>query len=824
MTETNETKLDLLETKSQYEKFVIYLPSKFFNASIFKNIYQRIRKKLRYKGIMTYDIDEYAKNLIRHNNYCNSIKDNLLNIASEFEYQPDVSINNLLKNTFGDQFIGRKFDDLDYPSANVLYIHLYGGYYYNDKIYTKKKFDLERELLFFIAGNLGVGKITYTITNKETIITKIKSDANIQNIKNQIQFSKTHTEKECTECTEIYENNGAAILFDANGDIKKLEREIKKSLEPINSPIFNYGFYKSNPKMVAFVCKRFLFTMNTLDYTSESEDVSEMSLTVQSCFADYGLQIAFESSTTITEKVTYKLEFHNENNLLETYFQKKKYNDSASDQFIMIRKFYDEDKSSNKVDSKNMIKKYIIGLADKCEYRVKSTLETNTFSKKFDDFIKKSEVKLSIKFKNFYTTRDIKKWFVDNLLIRNKEEVSDDFFDNSEYKTNSNKIATTDLISSNSEKKYEEQIASLENQLKTTMETLNTYKIENKALLEQLELNSYSGNIANHNSSIQQSNESLCAAQNNSYFSTPQARVITQCQSNIDPINMEPQPTTQLIIHTHSPITSLANSNNSLLSIANTINTVNTINTICNDDIQKTKESNHEIQVNKTIDQLLKDNREELNHYKKLNNNIKIIKNDIKNKKEAIEEYKNANKDKMTENLIEFSSSQNSLQSLRSRKVMEQIKLTSSNKDLEEEQDAFDKLKCIFSRSNATMINIDKQICKTTDKCKRLEEEIEFNKHELKIKQDEIEQLTSKYEEALDEKSNLEQKLIEYGFSTEYLIDMLEYNKTQASNSINEIDEPEINYESFQDTHKLNNLSRTFSNSNKKENITISSV
>ena len=483
MSESTNTELDLLETKSQFEKFVIYLPTKFFNkSSLFKNIYQRICKKLRYKGIMTYDIDEYAKNLSRLNNYCNSIKDNLLTIASEFEHHPDVSINYLLKNKFGNEFIEQKFDDLDYPSANVLYIHLYCGYYYNDKIYAKKKFDIERELLFFIAGNLGVGKITYNITNKETVITKIKSDANIRHIKNQIQFSKTYEEKKSSECTEIYENNGAPILFDANGDIKKLEKEIKKSLEPINSPIFNYGFYKSNPKMVAFVCKRFLFKMNTLDYTSESEDVSEMSLTVQSCFADYGLQIAFESSTINTEKVTYKLEFHNENNLLETYFQKNKYNDSATDPFVMIRKFYDKDKSGNKEDSKNMIKKYIIGLADNCEYKIKDSSTTHTFSKKFDDFIQKSEVKLSIKYKNFYTTRDIKKWFVDNLLIRSKEEVASDFFDNSDYKANG------DEVSSNLVKTYEEKIAYLESQLKDTTYKLNIFQSQNTEYARRLEL------------------------------------------------------------------------------------------------------------------------------------------------------------------------------------------------------------------------------------------------------------------------------------------------------------------------------------------------
>ena len=821
MTNTNEAEFDLLETKSQFEKFVIYLPTKFFNkSSLFKTIYQRIRKKLRNKGIMTYDIDEYAKNLSRLNNYCNSIKDNLLTIASEFQHHPDVSINYLLKNKFGNEFIGRKFDDLDYPSANVLYIHLFGGYYYNDKIYAKKKFDIERELLFFIAGNLGVGKITYNITNKETVITKIKSDANIRHIKNQIQFSKTYEEKKSSECTEIYENNGAPILFDANGDIKKLEKEIKKSLEPINSPIFNYGFYKSNPKMVAFVCKRFLFKMNTLDYTSESEDVSEMSLTVQSCFADYGLQIAFESSTINTEKVTYKLEFHNENNLLETYFQKNKYNDSATDPFVMIRKFYDKDKSGNKEDSKNMIKKYIIGLADNCEYKIKDSSTTHTFSKKFDDFIQKSEVKLSIKYKNFYTTRDIKKWFVDNLLIRSKEEVAGDFFDNSDYKANG------DEVSSNLVKTYEEKIAYLESQLKDTTNKLNIFQSQNTEYARRLELEQHikeareqqfanlvsnemlipsiekplntirNKNYEHNYSSIQQSNE----VRLESSLPEPHSRecspisvlnnqsVVIVESSELPSEQLEQQSPTQLSeLRTSlvpSPAPSLTLSLNSLVSI-NSINSINPLQLtypIASINVLDMDESKNKIEKSKTVEELLKENEDKLNHYKELHKTLETMKIDIKNKREQLDKSKNANKDKMTEQLIELSSSQNALQSLRSRRVMEQIKQTSNNKNLDDDHDAFDKLKGIFTRANATVNNIDKQICKAADKCKKIEDQIAWNKHELDSKQDEIEQLTYKYDENLDEKSKVEEELLNNGFTIEQLNDIIMKFQIQISN------------------------------------------
>ena len=861
MGDSNNTELDLLETKSHYEKFVIYLPSKFFNkSSIFKSIYQRIRKKLRYKGIMTYDIDEYAKNLSRHNNYCNSIKDNLITIASEFEYHPDVSINHLLKNKFGNEFIGLKFDDLDYPSANVLYIHLFGGYYYNDKIYSKKKFELERELLFFIAGNLGVSKITYTITNKETVITKIKSGTNIQNIKTQFQFSKTHTEKESSECTEIYENNGAPILFDANGDIKKLEKEIKKSLEPINSPIFNYGFYKSNPKMVAFVCKRFLFKMNTLDYTSESEDVSDMSLTVQSCFADYGLQVAFESSTTNTENVTYKLEFHKENNLLETYFQKKKYNDSASDPFVMIRKFYDEDKSANKIDSKNMIKKYIITLANKCIYKIKSTSETKTFAKKLDDFIKKSESKLSIKYQYFYTSRDIKKWFNDNLLIPNREEIVEDTFDNPDYQSKHN-----EFIPSNLEKQYEAQITTLENQLRDTIEQFNIYQKQQTEYSTRLKLQLKDAHEQILENQISKEIQSTKDPESSDFrhtpienttpdppFSKPFSRDVSpvpmmqniqiKLQQSIQPIqsiqsiqSIQPILSSQPVNEEHASNVALMEykPNKTYSTPMQPIYSINiNSNTLAlSDALEDTKQP---IQSNKlTTEDIVKENEEQINRYRELRETIEMLKTEIKNKIEQLEKIKNTNKDKITESLIELSSCQNSLQSLRSRRVMEQIKQT-SNKNLDDEEDTFDKLKGMFSRANATVNNIDKQISKTAEKCKKLEEDITLNKNELITRQDEIEQLTRICDENLEEKSNLEQELLDKGISITQLNNILAQSQrdfnidvdhiSNCSNSSN-IMSPISPISPITSKKKSENFfSRTFSKKPEQNHISISSV
>lgn len=759
--DNNNHKTTLVETKSQFDKFVIYLPKKFFNkSSIFKSIYERIKKKLNYKGIMTFNIDEYAEKITRLNKYCDSINSNLLYMANEYEHEPCVDINYILKDKFGDMLSNRKFDDLDYPSTNVLYIHLFGGYYYNDKIYAKKKFDLERELLFFIAGNLGVSKITYTITNKETVIKKIKTEANVKSVKNKVHFTSTHTEKNSQECVEVYENNGAPIFFDANGDIEKLEKEIMKSLEPINSPVFNYGFYKSNPKMVAFVCKRFFFKMHYLDYSSESEDISELSLTVQTCFADCGLQVAFESSTIITEKVTYRLDFHSEKALLEIYFQKKKYIDSAGDPFIMIRKFFDEDKSSNKDDSRMMIKKYIIELAGKCYYKIKGATRQYTFSRKLDDFIKRAEAKLSIKYKNFYTTRDIKKWFSDNLLNRNKEvEVVEDFDNDLEYLDNPlDTVKTTKNINIQESSHpdihaNDARIASLEEQLKEARQV-------NISLIPSTEAQSVLSVLSSstHNNDDEPTIDNIHTDQEHAADVANAAD--TMMNSNdaleVDESLTDPEPATEPEKDLEAG--PMHNTN---------INKQNTPNS-----------------KQKHLEELMQENENELNQYMSLFRNIINLEHIIKNKTEELEKFKNANKDKLTEYMIEVSSCHNAIQSLKSRKVMEQIKQTSATTcNLEEEKDTFDKIKCMFSRGNAAIINLDKQISKLVEKSNKLDEDIAKIKTHMESIQSEINKFTKECNKITQDKSNLEQELTDRGFKLVQL-EELEHLEEIKNNTI----------------------------------------
>ena len=404
-----------------YEKYVIFLSSRFFNKStIFKSIYQKIRKRLQNKGIKTFNIDDITK-MIEDYKLLNKLEIDLETLHKKY-----ITNNNQLdNNSIIDLTLKRSFDEMECPCENVLYIHLFGGQYYNDKIYPKKKLEIERDLLFFIAGNLGVSKINYTIHKTETAITSTSTGLRFRGVRNKITYTKSTLSSAKTECVEKYENNGAPLYFNANNNIDKLEGEIKNTFAIINSEIFNYRFYKSNPKLVAFVCKRFLFKMKELDYTSESEDLSELSFTVQSCFADYGLQVAYEKVVTVSETISYKLKFFNEEELRKVFFTKNYRN--SGDNFYLIRKFCDEDISDNKQEGYLRIKDYVFGIAENLRYKVKDAMTARNFVKKLSDYIRNySEHNFMRKCLEFRNTLDIKCWFYNELLDHSLEEIDDD--------------------------------------------------------------------------------------------------------------------------------------------------------------------------------------------------------------------------------------------------------------------------------------------------------------------------------------------------------------------------------------------------------------
>ena len=96
--------------------------------------------------------------------YKNNIINILLDKGISIRYRDDIRGIISSKN--------KTFDDDISPKLNTLYIHLTGGDYYSDILYSKKKTEREREILFLLAAKLGASKIIYNTDIVETQITK----------------------------------------------------------------------------------------------------------------------------------------------------------------------------------------------------------------------------------------------------------------------------------------------------------------------------------------------------------------------------------------------------------------------------------------------------------------------------------------------------------------------------------------------------------------------------------------------------------------------------------------------------------------------------
>jgi len=455
-----------------YHKYIIFLAPRFFNKStIFKSIYERIRKKLENKGIYTVNVSRaieeiYNRKLIKDikqsaplkkqdsilmlNSYCNS---------NNSEYN-SVQENKLC------ELSALQFDEMDYPSENILYVHLFNGMYYNDKIYPNKKITLEREMLFLLAGNLGVRKITYDITTKENIISRNKASIKLKGVKNQIAYTKKTGNTTITKGQEIYSNNGAP-LYCSCSTIDELNYELERT---IHTSIFSYDFYKTNPKLETFVYKRLLNKINLLMYTSEAEDLLDISFMVHSCFADFGMQVAFEQTITTTECITYTLEFYDDRELQNVYFTMN-YMDGTKDSFYMIKQYYDSDTSDCKETGLNHIKKYIYELAGKYHYKSKGAFRAReSLLVRLNDYIRKRGERIfKNKCREFGCTMDIKTWMYNNLIDSKIEEIAEtDFLSDNIADVDSDRLShntiTSDIINE-MEDTYRVRIMRLETEL-----------------------------------------------------------------------------------------------------------------------------------------------------------------------------------------------------------------------------------------------------------------------------------------------------------------------------------------------------------------------
>ena len=210
---------------------------------------------------------------------------------------------------------GCTFDDSTKPQVNTLYVYLVDGKYYNDKWYTKKKFELEREMILLLAGKLGVRELTYTCRTTEAVMSDIRGGLFAKWFAAGLKYTvETAVKNGCTG-TEKYLNRGAPVyLFSKN--INAVQDNIRRKLGSIPH-IFSYEYYRSNPKLGAFVYKRYVYHMQEMDYTIDVEDISEKSFAVALCFMENGLQVKVDRKTCCTENLHYHFEFFTDDELMQ---------------------------------------------------------------------------------------------------------------------------------------------------------------------------------------------------------------------------------------------------------------------------------------------------------------------------------------------------------------------------------------------------------------------------------------------------------------------------------------------------------------------------
>jgi hypothetical protein len=373
------------------QKYIMFLNPIYFKKTFFKSVYNKIKRKLENKGITLFNIDEA--------NY--EIQNKIKNIT------PKIT-----------------FDDLLFPNTNTLYIHLFGNKYYSDKMYNKKKIEIEREMLILLAGKLGVKKINFDTEIIETTITKLSANIKIKGKGPSASFTKSINKSTGSSGEEEYLNRGAPVYLKFT-NLQEVEKNIEDKMD---STIFNYNFYKNTPKLESFVYKRFEFKMQKLEYTIETEDVSDLSFAVKAYFMDYGIDISFDKNISYYENIHYKLEFFTDDELKREFGKKIR---NYKDKFYTIREYYDL--LENKDKAVHFITEYVMEYADKYNYKLIDNLDNNShnFSKHIQNFIKENESgKFETVCHDFQSTSQIRNWinkefFNDNMEIINEMDITD---------------------------------------------------------------------------------------------------------------------------------------------------------------------------------------------------------------------------------------------------------------------------------------------------------------------------------------------------------------------------------------------------------------
>jgi hypothetical protein len=365
------------------ETYVIFLPECFFIYSWYSyRYYRKIIKNLTSKGIK------------------------VINIAKIVKYQESTHGSSLL------------FDDKKYPDPNILYIHLFNGLYYNDTIFNKRKIEKERDMLLLLAGKLGVSSIQFSTQITETTLVNVGASFNVRGIENSCKYTKNTNSYSGDSGTEKYANSGSSIYI-TSSDLNEFDDNIKQTLSALKSNIFNYDYYKKNSKLELFVYKRFEYKMSSLEYTIETDDISDKSFAIKSCFMDYGLGINVDKNTSYTEKISYTFHFYNDKEIRIQYYENIK---RKSDKFLNIREIFDF--YTNKDIAVHFICDYVKKIARETVYADLATgTNHNNYYGKLKEVIRDNPGDFYSVCHQFTNTEQIREWLIKTLHCKDTDKI-----------------------------------------------------------------------------------------------------------------------------------------------------------------------------------------------------------------------------------------------------------------------------------------------------------------------------------------------------------------------------------------------------------------
>jgi len=237
------------------------------------------------------------------------------------------------------------YDDSNYPEVNILYTWLTDNKYYSDRIFFKKKTELEREILLLLTGILGGETIECNSYLRINESISVNQTINAGLVDESVQLRQINSESNSIEKNEMYGNTGAPILLKSE-TWEELKENIKDYFHKIDeNTIVSYNYFKNNSDLLLFAFKRFKLKLSDYHYKIEEDKSSEKSIQIRTILKEFGLSGDLESKYSYSKTHLYKIKFYTMEELNKIYdtelIQEKLSENRKNDIFSKLRYEYE---------------------------------------------------------------------------------------------------------------------------------------------------------------------------------------------------------------------------------------------------------------------------------------------------------------------------------------------------------------------------------------------------------------------------------------------------------------------------------------------------